>query len=81
MAAAIAHAVHTPVIPRLVVSSGGVFAHRRSWRRITSSFGRVRCHDSNFDRRIWRKARAKAKLPDLTFHTLRYFVRLDGVRA
>ena len=36
--------------------------------------------DSNFDRRIWQKARSKAKLPDLTFHTLRYFY-ISMVRA
>lgn len=36
--------------------------------------------DSNFDRRIWQKARTKAKLPELTFHTLRYFY-ISMVRA
>lgn len=39
--------------------------------------------DSNFDRRIWQKARIKANLPGLTFHTLRYFyvsmVRAQGL--
>jgi integrase len=29
--------------------------------------------DSNFDRRVWQKTRVRAKLPNLTFHTLRYF--------
>jgi len=36
--------------------------------------------DSNFDRRVWQKARTKAALPDLTFHTLRYFY-ISMVRA
>lgn len=36
--------------------------------------------DSNFDRRIWQKARIKAKLPELMFHTLRYFY-ISMVRA
>jgi integrase len=36
--------------------------------------------DSNFDRRVWQKARTKAKLPELTFHTLRYFY-ISMVRA
>lgn len=36
--------------------------------------------DSNFDRRVWQKARVKAKLPNLTFHTLRYFY-ISMVRA
>ena len=36
--------------------------------------------DSNFDRRVWQKARTSAKLPDLTFHTLRYFY-ISMVRA
>jgi integrase len=36
--------------------------------------------DSNFDRRVWQKARQKAKLPNLTFHTLRYFY-ISMVRA
>jgi integrase len=36
--------------------------------------------DSNFDRRVWQKARVKAKLPTLTFHTLRYFY-ISMVRA
>jgi integrase len=30
-------------------------------------------HDSNFNRRVRQKARTAAGLPDLTFHTLRYF--------
>ena len=41
--------------------------------------------DSNFDRRIWKTARKKAGLPQLTFHTLRYFyismVRAQGLPA
>jgi integrase len=36
--------------------------------------------DSNFDRRVWQKARTKAKLPELTFHTLRHFY-ISMVRA
>jgi integrase len=36
--------------------------------------------DSNFDRRVWQKARVKGKLPNLTFHTLRYFY-ISMVRA
>jgi integrase len=36
--------------------------------------------DSNFDRRVWQKTRVKAKLPTLTFHTLRYFY-ISMVRA
>ncbi|HET8895326.1 MAG TPA: site-specific integrase [Gaiellaceae bacterium] len=36
--------------------------------------------DSNFDRRIWQKARTKAKLSEITFHTLRYFY-ISMVRA
>jgi integrase len=41
--------------------------------------------DSNFDRRVWQKARKKAELPHVTFHTLRYFyismVRAQGLPA
>ena len=29
--------------------------------------------DSNWNRRVWQETRAKAGLPDLMFHTLRYF--------
>jgi integrase len=36
--------------------------------------------DSNFDRRVWQKARVNAKLPVLTFHTLRYFY-ISMIRA
>jgi integrase len=36
--------------------------------------------DSNFDRRVWQKARKRAELPHLTFHTLRYFY-ISMVRA
>lgn len=36
--------------------------------------------DSNFDRRVWQKARLKAKLPTITFHTLRYFY-ISMIRA
>lgn len=41
--------------------------------------------DSNFDRRVWKSARKTAGLPELTFHTLRYFyismVRAQGLPA
>lgn len=41
--------------------------------------------DTNFDRRVWKRARDEAGLPDLTFHTLRYFyvshVRAQGLAS
>lgn len=41
--------------------------------------------DTNFDRRVWGPARRAAGLPELTFHTLRYFyvshVRAQGLAA
>lgn len=41
--------------------------------------------DTNFDRRVWRRARDAAALPTVTFHTLRYFyvshVRAQGLPA
>ena len=40
----------------------------------------VHWRDSNFDRRVWKPLRDAAGLPDLMFHTLRYFY-VSHVRA
>jgi integrase len=42
-------------------------------------------HDSNWHRRVWQQAREKAGLPEMKFHTLRYFfvstVRSQGLAS